>query len=490
MIDNNGSDSPQQIYDVLIVGAGPVGLATAIGLRKRGITNILVIDQTREFRKVGQGLDLLPNGLRAIKYIDLDAYEKITETTSNVFQAPGNTNPSSISTETKEKPATPSQKKLWSQKNIQGETTRSFPTDFQSWFERYGEGRVNVSWFNLQSKLRSLLPPDIVQANHRCVHLEEEAGWVRIDSLSDSMISTNPFAHWEKVQSKADNPELSKEIKGAGHKSFYAKLVIAADGINSTIRQVLYNSQGIEKWAKPQYSGFSAISSRVGNVPSSILEELDAKYIQGDRITTIHNNSDKLDMPEFKLLRLMLIRPPDNSAIYLLFTPFTLNNWLHKSPNEICNLGIEALKNAEFPSIFTELVGLSTPEKLSHRPLYMHPVTTQDDLQPPWSIGRVVLVGDAAHAMPPFMAQGANQGFEDAAVIVTFIANLIQENGLNQENEIANIFKKYERLRRPFIEKVQSATMNSHQWTQQQWDDFNEILHRRVYPSSITLGEY
>lgn len=28
------------IYDVVIVGAGPVGLATAIGLYKRGITNI------------------------------------------------------------------------------------------------------------------------------------------------------------------------------------------------------------------------------------------------------------------------------------------------------------------------------------------------------------------------------------------------------------------------------------------------------------------
>ena len=27
------------IYDVIIVGAGPIGLATGIGLRKRGIEN-------------------------------------------------------------------------------------------------------------------------------------------------------------------------------------------------------------------------------------------------------------------------------------------------------------------------------------------------------------------------------------------------------------------------------------------------------------------
>ncbi|NJK52774.1 MAG: FAD-dependent monooxygenase [Leptolyngbyaceae cyanobacterium SU_3_3] len=488
MTNNNGPDSPRQIYDVLIVGAGPVGLATAIGLRKRGITNILVIDQAREFRKVGQGLDLLPNGLRAIKYTDSEAYEKITETAFKAFPPPSNKEPASRPSEVNPKPAPPP-KRLWRQKNIQGETTRSFPTDFQSWFDRYGEGRVTVSWFDLQTKLRSLLPPDIVQANHRCVHLEEETGWVRIESLSDAAISTNPFAHWEMMQSKVDTSESPQESQEAVQKSFYAKLVVAADGINSTIRQVLYDGKGMKKWTKPQYSGFAAISSRVDNLPRSIIEELDTNYIQGDRIITVHNNSDKLNMAELKLLRLMLIRLPDNSVIYLLYAPFTLRSWQNKSQIEIRDLGIQALKNAEFPSVFTELVGLSTPENLSHRPLYMHPVNTQDDFQPPWSHGRVVLAGDAAHAMPPFMAQGANQGFEDAAVIVTLVAKLIQEKGLDEDNEIANIFEKYEQIRRSFAGQVQAATMKSHQWTQQQWDDFNEILHRRVYPSSVTLGE-
>lgn len=82
-------------------------------------------------------------------------------------------------------------------------------------------------------------------------------------------------------------------------------------------------------------------------------------------------------------------------------------------------------------------------------------------------------------------------------MIATFIARLIQDNGLNQENAmaegrsetIANIFEQYEQIRRSFVDQVQAATMTSSQWTQQQWDDFNEILHRRVYPSSATLGE-
>ena len=44
-------------YDIVVVGAGPVGLATAIGLQQRGISNFLVLDQTRDFRRVGQVID-------------------------------------------------------------------------------------------------------------------------------------------------------------------------------------------------------------------------------------------------------------------------------------------------------------------------------------------------------------------------------------------------------------------------------------------------
>lgn len=71
------SSAPTENYDVVVVGAGPIGLGTAVGLRKRGIENLLVIDQTRAFRQVGQVVDLLPNGLKALKYLDCEAYEEV-----------------------------------------------------------------------------------------------------------------------------------------------------------------------------------------------------------------------------------------------------------------------------------------------------------------------------------------------------------------------------------------------------------------------------
>lgn len=76
-----------KIYDVLIVCAGPVGLASAIALRQRGINNILVIDQARSFRSVGQTVDILPNGLKALKCIDENAYQQIESTGLEFIQA-------------------------------------------------------------------------------------------------------------------------------------------------------------------------------------------------------------------------------------------------------------------------------------------------------------------------------------------------------------------------------------------------------------------
>jgi salicylate hydroxylase len=44
----------------------------------------------------------------------------------------------------------------------------------------------------------------------------------------------------------------------------------------------------------------------------------------------------------------------------------------------------------------------------------------------PWGTGPVTLAGDAAHAMLPSMAQGANQALEDAAALLALPQALTQ----------------------------------------------------------------
>jgi len=52
----------------------------------------------------------------------------------------------------------------------------------------------------------------------------------------------------------------------------------------------------------------------------------------------------------------------------------------------------------------------------------MNPIQDIDVLCERWSKGPVIVIGDAAHAMSPAMGQGANQGLEDAAVLVHFLS--------------------------------------------------------------------
>jgi len=64
---------------------------------------------------------------------------------------------------------------------------------------------------------------------------------------------------------------------------------------------------------------------------------------------------------------------------------------------------------------------------------------------PRWSKGRVVLVGDAAHATTPGVGQGAAQAIEDAVVL----ADLLARSG-----DIPAAFADYETVRRPRVEAV------------------------------------
>nr|WP_165446072.1 FAD-dependent monooxygenase [Bradyrhizobium uaiense] len=68
-----------------------------------------------------------------------------------------------------------------------------------------------------------------------------------------------------------------------------------------------------------------------------------------------------------------------------------------------------------------------------------------------WSEGAVTLLGDAAHAMLPFAAQGAGMAIEDAAVLAKALSDSTGENTAN----IPAALKRYARLRRARALKVQ-----------------------------------
>ncbi|MHC2252062.1 salicylate hydroxylase [Bradyrhizobium embrapense] len=68
-----------------------------------------------------------------------------------------------------------------------------------------------------------------------------------------------------------------------------------------------------------------------------------------------------------------------------------------------------------------------------------------------WSEGAVTLLGDAAHAMLPFAAQGAGMAIEDAAVLAKALADCTGENTAG----IPAALKRYAKMRRGRVLKVQ-----------------------------------
>ena len=67
--------------------------------------------------------------------------------------------------------------------------------------------------------------------------------------------------------------------------------------------------------------------------------------------------------------------------------------------------------------------------------------------------GRLVLVGDAAHAMEPTLGQGANSAFVDAAVL----ADLLSANVLSEAADVDCALVAYDARRRPATRSVQRA---------------------------------
>jgi salicylate hydroxylase len=65
-----------------------------------------------------------------------------------------------------------------------------------------------------------------------------------------------------------------------------------------------------------------------------------------------------------------------------------------------------------------------------------------------WTVGRVTLLGDAAHAMLPFFAQGAAQAIEDAVVLAGCLRSA-------DRGSVPHALQRYEAIRRPRASQVQ-----------------------------------
>jgi salicylate hydroxylase len=68
-----------------------------------------------------------------------------------------------------------------------------------------------------------------------------------------------------------------------------------------------------------------------------------------------------------------------------------------------------------------------------------------------WSLGRVTLLGDACHAMLPFMAQGAAQAIEDGATLAACLSQI-------GAPDVPEALRRYQTLRLPRASRIQALS--------------------------------
>ena len=248
----------------------------------------------------------------------------------------------------------------------------------------FGAPYYHVDRPDLLGVLSDALPPGVVHLGHRCVTVTE-----RPDS----------------VEARFDNGATAS-----------GDAIVGADGIHSMLRATLVGPES------PHFSG--SIAYR-GLVPAERLRHLDLP-----RSSTAWLGPGRHFVHYYvaggRLLNFVAIVPAHD---------WRVESW--SATGEV------SAALAEFEGWHPHVGAIIGAAEHTHRwGLYdRDPLTT-------WAAGRVTLLGDAAHAMLPFLAQGACQAVEDAAVLTKCLTAA-------SATAIPEALQHYQASRQPRVWQVQ-----------------------------------
>jgi salicylate hydroxylase len=249
--------------------------------------------------------------------------------------------------------------------------------------ERFGAPFYQVQRSDLHAHLRKALPENAIELGKRCIGMH-----ARHDAV---------------VLRFADGSEVECDA------------VVGADGIHSTIRSAMHGTQA------PRFTG---VVCWRGQVDAS---RLPAGLIPQDSLNWMG---------------------PGGCVVHYYVRPNRLVNWIAHRKIDLwaeeswsCEGDKEELINA-FPEWHESLLTLFRATERC----YKWAILDREPL-PHWSEGRVTLLGDAAHPMLPFLAQGGAMAMEDGAVLATCLGR--------SPHDVSGALREYEKMRKERATRVQ-----------------------------------
>lgn len=331
---------------IAIIGGGIGGTIAAVWLQRAGY-DATIYEQADRIARIGAGINLGPHIMRIMERMGF------AETMMNIGVVP--------------------RERLRRVGNT-GEITLSMPVD--KFPEMYGAPHLIIHRGDMQELFTAAIAPGTLRLGKRLVDLDDTGKAV-----------TLAFADGSKAE---------------------ADFVIAADGINSVVRERLFGA------SPPTYSGTVAYRSIY---PTKLLGGMKVpdhtKWWVGDK----------------HLLIYFLTRARDE----IYFVTGVPEEW---GSDDYSPTQADMGKLQEIFSDFHEDVRkvIAAAPQASR-----WPILEREPFRP-WSQGRIVLIGDACHAMRPHMGQGAAMAIEDAVVL----SRCIEELGTG---DLPGLFKLYEDLR-------------------------------------------
>jgi salicylate hydroxylase len=251
-------------------------------------------------------------------------------------------------------------------------------------YERhFGAPVCNIHRADLHAVLKDAVPASVLRLGAACVDVQQDAG--------------------SAIVALRDGTEIESDV------------VIGADGIRSTVRQSLFGADA------PRFTGNIAwrFTAAASDLPSGLVKPDITNWLgPGGHVVHYYVRAGQL-------VNVVAVHETDE---------WTEESWALRADRSEPMAAYAGWNDA-----LQQLLELATT-------CFKWGLFDRDPLDR-WTIGRVTLLGDAAHPMLPFMGQGAGMAIEDGLVLAMLLASSDDPAGV--------ALKRYEELRLPRTRRVQ-----------------------------------